>query len=386
MPKISQLPNMGNNATANDLLAIVNAGVTKHISLSDMLDSRKIFNLDRAGNEGGQIHLATPASGTGLKGDDISIDIYQNQFRVFETTAPHRGFFVDLTKCANNASTNIQGAGAEIRILNHKDGGGWNASDSEILVNGYNNTAALLSVVNKKANGAYLDYSSEVFEQYYYPGVTIGAHSSGEFGAVEIVGRLGGYIDFRGPHGKDDMDGRILYWGRDRDAGVQHEYGMFRIHTDYDGPSDDDVTSGRRAETHYGGGTADKAATLRMEINKYGLYSSGDIIGFHQFSDERLKENITNLDSTESLNTILKLQGVNFKWKDSPFKGEQLGLIAQQVEEHVPQVIEEHMRIEDDEPDPANVYKTVDYDKLVPLLIESIKTLTARIEQLESKQ
>ena len=146
------------------------------------------------------------------------------------------------------------------------------------------------------------------------------------------------------------------------------------------------MTSGARAETHYGGGTADKAATLRMEINKHGLYSSGDIVGFHSFSDERLKENITNLDSTESLNTILKLQGVNFKWKDSPFKGEQIGLIAQQVEEHVPQVIEEHMRIEDDEPDPANVYKTVDYDKLVPLLIESIKTLTARIEQLESKQ
>lgn len=380
---------MGNNATANDLLAIVNAGVTKHISLSDMLDSRKIFNLDRSGVEGGQIHIATPASGTNLKGDDISIDIYQNQFRVFETATPHRGFFVDLTKCANNASTDIQGGGAEIRILNHKDGGGWDSSVSEILVNGYNNTAGLLSVVCKKdIDGNALDFSSEVFEQFYYPGVTLGAGANGAWGHVELVGRYGGYIDFRGPHGKDDMDGRIIYHGRDRDAsiGTRRDYGHFRIHTDYDGPSDDDVTSGGRAESHYGGGTADKAATLRMEINKYGLYSAGDIIGFHSFSDERLKENITNLDSTESLNTILKLQGVNYKWKDSPFKGEQIGLIAQQVEEHVPQVIEEHMRIEDDEPDPANVYKTVDYDKLVPLLIESIKTLTARIEQLESKQ
>lgn len=382
MPKISQLPTLGNNAGANDLLAIVNAGVTKHISLSDMLDSRKIFNLDRNGVEGGQIHLATPASGTNLKGADISIDIYQNQFRVFETTSPHRGFFVDLTKCGNNATTDIQGAGAEITVI--RDWG----SRQELFVDGAANGSSLFTVAYKYADGKDLNYSSQNFGQTFYPGVTIGSGGDGNFGQVEIVGKLGGYIDFRGPHGPDDMDGRILYWGRDRDQeqGNRREYGMFRVHTDYDGPNDDDVTSGARAETPYGISTADKAGTLRVEINRHGLYSSGDIIGFHQFSDERLKENVTNLDSTESLNTILKLQGVNFTWKDAAIKGEQLGLIAQQVEEHVPQVVDEHMRIEDDEPDPANVYKSVDYDKLVPLLIESIKTLTARIEQLESKQ
>jgi hypothetical protein len=50
--------------------------------------------------------------------------------------------------------------------------------------------------------------------------------------------------------------------------------------------------------------------------------------------------------------------------------GTQVGLIAQDVEKIVPEVVTEG----------PNGYKAIDYAKLVPLLIESIKTLSYQVE------
>jgi hypothetical protein len=84
---------------------------------------------------------------------------------------------------------------------------------------------------------------------------------------------------------------------------------------------------------------------------------------------------------------------VQYKWKQQEFPemnfpdGEQIGLIAQDVEKIIPEVVNEA----------ADGYKSIEYAKLVSLLIESIKeqqeqidrqkgqieTLSQRIEQLE---
>ena len=80
---------------------------------------------------------------------------------------------------------------------------------------------------------------------------------------------------------------------------------------------------------------------------------------------------------------MLALESVSFEWKHAPERGEQIGLIAQQVEEVVPQVVHEADRYSDN--DQETKYKRVDYDKIVPLLVDSIKVLTARIEELEAK-
>jgi hypothetical protein len=37
-------------------------------------------------------------------------------------------------------------------------------------------------------------------------------------------------------------------------------------------------------------------------------------------------------------------------------------------------------------PDENEKYKVVAYDRLIPILVESIKVLTARIDELEKKQ
>ena len=86
-------------------------------------------------------------------------------------------------------------------------------------------------------------------------------------------------------------------------------------------------------------------------------------------SDERFKKNIKPLKN--SLDNVLKLDGVTYDWKINEFPNEkfpnvkQNGLIAQDVEKVFPNLVETR----------ADGYKQVDYVMLVPSLIESIKEL-----------
>lgn len=122
---------------------------------------------------------------------------------------------------------------------------------------------------------------------------------------------------------------------------------------------------------------SNNSLSLRISSN---LHSKGDIVAYYSFSDERLKTNVQQIAGDEALSLVNQLQGVRFNWNDQHNTDKQIGLIAQQVESVVPEVVKENHRIDDD-----TMYKQVDYDKLVPLLIESVKTLTARVEQLEAE-
>lgn len=91
-------------------------------------------------------------------------------------------------------------------------------------------------------------------------------------------------------------------------------------------------------------------------------------------SDQRLKENIQTLNN--AVDIVLNLRGVSYLKGGKP----EIGLIAQEVEHVLPQVVGE---------DPSG-YKTVAYGNLVSLLVEAIKEqqntikeLTTRLENLE---
>jgi hypothetical protein len=49
-----------------------------------------------AANEGGELHLQVPASGSTLSGDDVAVDINQDSFRIFETGGSFRGVALNL--------------------------------------------------------------------------------------------------------------------------------------------------------------------------------------------------------------------------------------------------------------------------------------------------
>ena len=91
---------------------------------------------------------------------------------------------------------------------------------------------------------------------------------------------------------------------------------------------------------------------------------------FNSLSDSRFKENITTIDGAVA--KVGELRGVEFDWVHSP--GSSVGVIAQEVREVYPQLVTE-----------SEEKITVNYNGLTGLLIQAVKELTARVEELESK-
>lgn len=101
--------------------------------------------------------------------------------------------------------------------------------------------------------------------------------------------------------------------------------------------------------------------------------------GINETSDIRFKKEIKQVP--DALGKTLALTGVNYKWKIEEFPAKnfddllQMGLIAQDVEKVVPEVV-----VTDE-----NGYKSVEYSKLVALLIEAIKEQDKKIDMLEKE-
>nr|DAI28021.1 MAG TPA: Neck appendage protein [Caudoviricetes sp.] len=91
-------------------------------------------------------------------------------------------------------------------------------------------------------------------------------------------------------------------------------------------------------------------------------------------SDRRLKENIAPT-TINALDAINKLDMVEFDFiKDK--KHEEVGLIAQEVEQVIPQAISRNPENEDD-------FLHIDYTAFVPYLIKAIQELNQKVERLE---
>lgn len=90
-------------------------------------------------------------------------------------------------------------------------------------------------------------------------------------------------------------------------------------------------------------------------------------------SDIKLKKGLKSIRG--ALEKVLSLRGVSFHWKD-PALGEaqELGVIAQEVEKVFPELVSA-----------IGGRKLVNYQGLVPVLIEAVRSQQARIEQLENK-
>lgn len=137
-------------------------------------------------------------------------------------------------------------------------------------------------------------------------------------------------------------------------------------------------------------GTQDNAGVFtqagRFQISApYALFVNGSIWanGTTYASDERFKKNIRPI--TGAIDKLVQLNGVEYEMRNDLFPqnkftaGKQIGLIAQNVEKVIPEAVNEQ-----------DGYKGVDYAKLVPLLIESIKDqqkqISAQQRRIEEQQ
>ena len=107
-------------------------------------------------------------------------------------------------------------------------------------------------------------------------------------------------------------------------------------------------------------------------------------------SDRRLKNNVQTIDNAVS--KVLKLTGITYTWNDLAnelvgFDTENrvAGLFAQDVEEVLPEAVKLAPFDTDNngESKSGENYKTVQYEKLVPLLVEAIKEQQQQIAQLQ---
>ncbi len=113
----------------------------------------------------------------------------------------------------------------------------------------------------------------------------------------------------------------------------------------------------------------------------YRLYVNGDVYAtsFHDASDIRLKKNVEPIADATTL--VEGLQGVRFDWRVDEFPqksldaGRQIGLIAQDVETVLPEVVKTD----------TEGYKGVSYEKLTAVLVEAIKEQQIAIKALQKR-
>jgi len=125
---------------------------------------------------------------------------------------------------------------------------------------------------------------------------------------------------------------------------------------------------------------------FQMRLQNNGeLHVDGDVVAFSgTTSDERLKENITPIEN--ALTKIYNMRGVEFDWTATSRKGQHdIGVIAQEVEDIIPEIVREKELVVGEFADNPQKFKVVDYDKLSAVLIEAIKEQQDLINNLQKQ-
>ena len=169
------------------------------------------------------------------------------------------------------------------------------------------------------------------------------------------------------------------------DAGFNNVWKSFYFYTRGNGPND-----GKFVIADWGQNVSG-ASTARLVIANDGnvgignflftnpsqkLTVSGNVLatGSYITSDKRFKRNIQALP--QALENLAKIRGVSYEFANKKFaerglpQGKTIGLIAQEVEKIYPELVAED----------AEGYKSINYDGLIPVLIEALKAQQKQIE------
>ena len=134
-------------------------------------------------------------------------------------------------------------------------------------------------------------------------------------------------------------------------------------------------------------GISTTAPSGMLHLNNAALFTStgnltctGDIISFGNLSDRRLKENIFDISNDVALDTVRSLRPVTFNWREDIFNESKrntrdVGFIAQEVEELVPEAVSEYTELGS-----GNVYKNIKHERLIPYLVGAIQHLKLDVE------
>jgi hypothetical protein len=117
-------------------------------------------------------------------------------------------------------------------------------------------------------------------------------------------------------------------------------------------------------------GTSTTSSSYGLYVRK-AIYSTGDIIAY---SDRRKKDNIVTVD--DALAKVMKMRGVYYTRIDDEDKKRQIGVIAQEVQEVLPEAVTYASDIDE---------YGVAYGNISGLLIEAIKEQQQIINKQQSE-
>ena len=153
------------------------------------------------------------------------------------------------------------------------------------------------------------------------------------------------------------------------------------------------MTSGPSYPLEVTGDTKVASGSVGVNVNPNAtdgrMDASNDVVAFS--SDKRLKENIKSIES--ALDKISSLNGITYNWNDKAVEVAKFskdishaGVFAQDVKNVLPEAVK--LAPFDNDGHDVSIsgdnYLTVQYEKLVPLLINAIKELKEEINKLKS--
>ena len=258
-------------------------------------------------------------------------------------------------------------AGSWAKVWNADNDGSGSGLDAGLL-QGYSSAENGASTIHRLASNGYSQisnwqnvagagiYSSNTNGFHFYP------NAGSSYASARVNGSRGGYGGLYDSYGQ-------VHWMFDS-AGNGGNYRQ---------------ANSRWYDYHHVGNncTGITSSTTSSSYSLYvtgAIYATGDIVGS---SDERLKKNIKVIDN--GLEKVLALRGVTYEWKDSEHDNdssstnttpERMGVIAQELLDIVPEVVTH---------DKENDRYGVEYGHLTGLLIEAIKDLNKKVEDLEKK-
>ena len=163
-----------------------------------------------------------------------------------------------------------------------------------------------------------------------------------------------------------------------------NDYGVKNLQASLNLGASQDISAGRNI-TAVGVVNAGTSMSAGTSINAgTNITAVGDIYAFYT-SDKSLKTNITPI--TGALDKLSQISGVEFDWTEEHLAAKSdlpeqyrrthdVGVIAQDVRQVLPEVVLER----------ADGTLSVDYAKMVPLLIQAIKELQVEVNNLKGKK
>ena len=108
---------------------------------------------------------------------------------------------------------------------------------------------------------------------------------------------------------------------------------------------------------------------------QYDFYAAGPGTNYGSASSIRWKSDIRPID--EALEKVMNLRGVYFNWDAEHGGGHDVGMVAEEVGEVLPEIV----NYEENGTDASGM----DYSKLTPLLVEAVKALKAQADERENR-